>query len=190
MIDHSILLQKQVILRYLSLLCLPSSEFLRGNKMIAVENQAVVSENAIPKDASDEFTVPESNAFGQSFRDYESTVRLSIVENCYRLHHINQTYDFVKRTREEYAKLNKAEMSIWEAVELLENFVDESDPDLDEPQIQHMLQTAEAIRKDYPNEDWLHLTGLLHDLGKVLYHPKFGELPQWAVVGKKCSLTK
>ncbi|XP_065632565.1 probable inositol oxygenase isoform X1 [Quercus suber] len=151
--------------------------------MIAVENQAVVSENAIPKDASDEFTVPESNAFGQSFRDYESTVRLSIVENCYRLHHINQTYDFVKRTREEYAKLNKAEMSIWEAVELLENFVDESDPDLDEPQIQHMLQTAEAIRKDYPNEDWLHLTGLLHDLGKVLYHPKFGELPQWAVVG-------
>ncbi|KAK7849733.1 inositol oxygenase 1 [Quercus suber] len=130
--------------------------------MIAVENQAVVSENAIPKDASDEFTVPESNAFGQSFRDYESTVRLSIVENCYRLNHINQTYDFVKRTREEYAKLNKAEMSIWEAVELLENFVDESDPDLDEPQIQHMLQTAEAIRKDYPNEDWLHLTGLLH----------------------------
>ncbi|KAJ0977448.1 hypothetical protein J5N97_012922 [Dioscorea zingiberensis] len=58
-----------------------------------------------------------------------------------------------------------------------------SDPDIDEPQIEHLLQTAEAIRKDYPDEDWLHLTGLIHDLGKVLLHPKFGQLPQWAVVG-------
>jgi inositol oxygenase len=32
-------------------------------------------------------------------------------------------------------------------------------------------------------EDWLHLTGLIHDLGKVLAHPKFGSQPQWAVVG-------
>jgi inositol oxygenase len=54
---------------------------------------------------------------------------------------------------------------------------------LDEPQLQHLLQTAEAIRKDYPNEDWLHLTALIHDLGKVLLLPKFGGLPQWAVVG-------
>ncbi|URE14335.1 F-box protein [Musa troglodytarum] len=74
-------------------------------------------------------------------------------------------------------------MSIWECIELLNEFVDESDPDLDEPQIEHLLQTAEAIRKDYPEEDWLHLTGLIHDLGKVLLHPSFGQLPQWAVVG-------
>lgn len=64
--------------------------------------------------------------------------------------------------REEYGKLNKVEMSIWECCELLNEVVDESDPDLDEPQIEHLLQTAEAIRKDYPNEDWLHLTGLIH----------------------------
>jgi inositol oxygenase len=66
--------------------------------------------------------------------------------------------------REEYKKLNKAEMSIWECCELLNEVVDESDPDLDEPQIQHLLQSAEAIRKDYPNEDWLHLTALIHGL--------------------------
>ncbi|RDX85369.1 Inositol oxygenase 2, partial [Mucuna pruriens] len=59
--------------------------------------------------------------------------------------------------------------------------VDESDPDLDEPQIEHLLQTAEAIRRDYPDEEWLHLTGLIHDLGKVLLLPSFGGLPQWAV---------
>lgn len=64
--------------------------------------------------------------------------------------------------REEYGQLNRVEMGIWECCELLNEFVDESDPDLDEPQIEHLLQTAEAIRKDYPNEDWLHLTGLIH----------------------------
>lgn len=53
-------------------------------------------------------------------------------------------------------------MSIWECCELLNEFVDESDPDLDEPQIEHLLQTAEAIRKDYPDQDWLHLTALIH----------------------------
>ncbi|KAF5935364.1 hypothetical protein HYC85_026493 [Camellia sinensis] len=89
----------------------------------------------------------------------------------------------VKRMREDYGKLDKVEMSIWECCELLNDVVDDSDPDLDEPQIEHLLQTAEAIRKDYPDEDWLHLTGLIHDLGKVLLHPSFGGLPQWAVVG-------
>lgn len=64
--------------------------------------------------------------------------------------------------REEYGKLNRVEMSIWECCELLNEVVDESDLDLDEPQIEHLLQTAEAIRQDYPNEDWLHLTGLIH----------------------------
>lgn len=66
--------------------------------------------------------------------------------------------------REEYGKLTRVEMSIWECCELLNEFVDESDPDLDEPQIEHLLQTAEAIRKDYPDEDWLHLTGLIHGM--------------------------
>lgn len=64
--------------------------------------------------------------------------------------------------REEYGKLDKVEMSIWECCELLNDVVDDSDPDLDEPQIEHLLQTAEAIRKDYPDEDWLHLTALIH----------------------------
>lgn len=131
------------------------------------------------------FTMPDNNAFGQSFRDYENSEneRHQIVEQTYRLHHINQTYDYVKNTREEYSKLNKAEMSIWECCELLNNVVDESDPDLDEPQIMHLLQSAEAIRKDYPDEDWLHLTALIHDLGKILLLPQFGGLPQWSVVG-------
>lgn len=66
--------------------------------------------------------------------------------------------------REEYGKLDKVEMGIWECCELLNEVVDDSNPDLDEPQIQHLLQSAEVIRKDYPDEDWLHLTALIHGI--------------------------
>ncbi|XP_039051906.1 probable inositol oxygenase isoform X2 [Hibiscus syriacus] len=134
--------------------------------------------------SNQEFAVPKNNAFGNSFRNYEAeSERNSKVEEFYKNSHINQTYDYVMKMREEYKKLNRAEMGIWECCELLNEVVDDSDPDLDEPQIQHLLQSAEAIRKDYPNEDWLHLTALIHDLGKILILPKFGGLPQWAVVG-------
>ncbi|KAF8021713.1 hypothetical protein BT93_G1996 [Corymbia citriodora subsp. variegata] len=147
-----------------------------------VEKKVDVEENELVLDGG--FEVPDTNAFGQTFRDYnaESERQLS-VEQFYRTNHINQTYDFVKKMREEYGVLKRVEMSIWESCELLNEFIDESDPDLDEPQIEHLLQSAEAVRKDYPNEDWLHLTALIHDLGKVLLHPSFGSLPQWAVVG-------
>ncbi|KAJ8756022.1 hypothetical protein K2173_024568 [Erythroxylum novogranatense] len=130
------------------------------------------------------FLAPHTNSFGQSFRDYDAEGdRQPGVEEFYRINHMNQTYNFVEKMRAQYGKLDKVEMSIWECCELLNNVVDESDPDLDEPQIEHLLQTAEAIRKDYPEERWLHLTGLIHDQGKVLLHPSFGQLPQWAVVG-------
>ncbi|GER51394.1 inositol oxygenase [Striga asiatica] len=139
---------------------------------------------AYQKESNEGFEAPDINAFGHSFRDYDAeSLRQKSVEEFYRLNHINQTCDFVKKMREKYSKLDRTEMSIWECCELLNEVVDDSDPDLDEPQIQHLLQTAEAIRKDYPNEDWLHLTALIHDLGKVLLLPSFGQLPQWAVVG-------
>ena len=57
-------------------------------------------------------------------------------------------------------------------------------------QLQHLLQTSEAIRSD-GHPDWFVLTGFLHDVGKVLC--LFGE-PQWAVVGDTfpvgCSFSK
>ena len=58
-------------------------------------------------------------------------------------------------------------MGIWEAMDFLNTLVDDSDPDTDLSQIEHNLQTAEAIRRDgHPR--WFQLTGLVHDLGKVL----------------------
>ncbi|KAF5176909.1 Inositol oxygenase [Thalictrum thalictroides] len=151
---------------------------------IHAENKNIPSDDPSRSKLDGGFTMPETNTFGQTFRDYNAeSERRKSVEEFYRNQHINQTFDYVKKMREQYGKLNRTEMSIWECCELLNEFVDESDPDLDEPQIEHLLQTAEAIRKDHPNEDWLHLTGLIHDLGKVLLHPSFGALPQWAVVG-------
>ncbi len=57
--------------------------------------------------------------------------------------------------------------------------MDDSDPDTDLTQIEHLLQTSEAIRRDgHPR--WMVLVGFLHDLGKCLC--LYGE-PQWGVVG-------
>ncbi|XP_071723016.1 inositol oxygenase 1-like [Rutidosis leptorrhynchoides] len=150
----------------------------------AVENVYAHKESVGEFKLDGEFAIPENNAFGRNFRDYDKEgARNAIVEDFYRKNHIYQTYEFAKKKKEEYLKFDRAEMSVWECIELLNEFVDESDPDLDEPQIEHLLQSAEAIRRDYPDQDWLHLTALIHDLGKVLLHPAFGEHPQWSVVG-------
>lgn len=71
--------------------------------------------------------------------------------------------------REEYEKLDKGVMSIWECCGVLNEYVDDSDPDLDELQIQHLFQTAEAIRRDFPDQEWLHLTALIHGSQFYLY---------------------
>jgi len=64
-----------------------------------------------------------------------------------------------------------------------DSIVDESDPDISLPQIVHALQTAEGLRYAYPEFEWMPLVGLLHDLGKVISLPEFGNEPQWCVVG-------
>ena len=111
------------------------------------------------------------------FRDYENTVET--VKEFYRLNHTYQTLDFVLTQKEKYKTLDKLRMGIWQAMEILDTIVDESDPDLSLPQSVHAFQTAEKLRQDgHPR--WLILTGLIHDLGKVL--TLFNE-PQWAVVG-------
>jgi inositol oxygenase len=95
------------------------------------------------------------------------------------LNHKYQTYDFVRNKEKEFLKFDKKEMPVWDAFQFLNQLVDDSDPDTDLDQFQHLLQTSEAIRKD-GHPDWMVMVGLLHDMGKVLC--LFDE-PQWAVVG-------
>ena len=112
------------------------------------------------------------------FRDYRSNVRPGVRE-FYQQNHRYQTLAFVQAQKQQYMPLRKRRMGMWEALEYLNTLVDDSDPDTDLSQIEHLLQTAEAIRAD-GRPRWFILTGLIHDLGKVLC--LFGE-PQWAVVG-------
>jgi inositol oxygenase len=123
-------------------------------------------------------TLAQSNKQAEAFRDYASTTRDSVRE-FYRLNHRHQTVGFVRAKRAEYLPKTKRRMGIWEAMEFLNTLVDDSDPDTELPQLEHLVQTAEAIRRDgHPR--WFILAGLIHDLGKILC--LFGE-PQWAVVG-------
>ena len=111
------------------------------------------------------------------FRDYENAAES--VREFYCLNHTHQTLGFVRAQKKKYYPLNKRRMTIWDAMASLDQIIDESDPDLDNAQTIHAFQTAERLRADgHPR--WLILTGLIHDLGKVLI--LFDE-PQWAVVG-------
>jgi inositol oxygenase len=114
----------------------------------------------------------------EAYRNYDSPER-DTVREFYRLNHKYQTYDFVTKKKKTFLQFNRKEMPVWSAMEFLNTLVDDSDPDTDLDQLQHLLQTAEAIRAD-GHPDWFVLTGFLHDMGKVLC--LFGE-PQWAVVG-------
>lgn len=82
----------------------------------------------------------------------------------------------------------------------MNDLIDESDPDTDLPNIAHAFQSklilikvhrtlwvisfnwnkfsaAERARTEYPALDWLHLAGLIHDMGKVM---AFYDELQWA----------
>ena len=112
------------------------------------------------------------------FRDYSDTTPPRVRE-FYRQNHAYQTRDFVLNKKKQFLARNRAQMGIWEAMEFLNTLIDESDPDTELSQIEHLMQTSQAIRRD-AKPDWFVLTGLIHDLGKILC--LWGE-PQWAVVG-------
>jgi inositol oxygenase len=114
----------------------------------------------------------------EEFRNYSADANPGVAE-FYRQNHANQTVDFVGAKHAQYLGLQRGKRSIWAMAEYLNTLVDDSDPDTDLTQIEHLLQTSEAIRRD-GHERWFVLTGFLHDLGKVLC--LYGE-PQWAVVG-------
>jgi inositol oxygenase len=112
------------------------------------------------------------------FRQYDAKADPGVAE-FYRLNHEKQTLAYTLAKEKEYFGLNRGTKSIWEAAYYLNTLVDDSDPDTDLTQTEHLLQTSEAIRRDgHPR--WMIATGFAHDLGKCL--SVYGE-PQWGVVG-------
>jgi inositol oxygenase len=127
--------------------------------------------------AVDESRYKEGKA-EEEFRQYDVTA-VPGVARFYCNNHEQMTLDYVLRKEAEYFGLTRGKKSIWEAAEFLNALVDESDPDTDLSQTDHLLQTSEAMRRD-GQPRWMILTGFLHDLGKCLC--LWGE-PQWGVVG-------
>lgn len=112
------------------------------------------------------------------FRQYEDAS--DRVKIFYREQHTKQTVAYNLKARSQFFAETRAEMTIWEAIEKLNTLIDESDPDTELSQIQHLLQSAEAIRRD-GKPRWMQLTGLIHDLGKLLFF--YTAEGQWDVVG-------
>ena len=156
--------------------------------------QPIVTKNAdVPRgkaledlsDAIEDFHVREDQAkkFGDDkdksqFRQYETSNER--VMGFYKEQHNKQTYEYNVRIREQFKDRNNAYMGIWEAMEKLNEFIDNSDPDTDLSQIQHLLQSAEAVRRDC-RPRWFQVAALIHDLGKLLHF--FGCKNQWEIVG-------
>ena len=120
----------------------------------------------------------DPNKQKDEFRQYTDDTPV-VVQEFYRQNHARQTREFVRGKKQEYLKLGRKRMGIWEAMEFLNTLVDDSDPDTSLTQTEHAIQTGEALRRD-GKPGWMVLTGFIHDLGKVLC--LYGE-PQWAVVG-------
>jgi inositol oxygenase len=142
--------------------------------------QGVAQEPLRNVDEWDDFVVEryKEGKDQSEFRKFERETDSPIAE-FYRQNHTRQTLAFVLEKEKDYGSLTRGKRSIWEAADYLNTLVDDSDPDTDLSQTEHLLQTSEAIRRDgHPR--WFVVTGFLHDLGKVLC--LYGE-PQWAVVG-------
>jgi len=117
-----------------------------------------------------------------TFRRYNEACER--VKNFYAEQHAKQTLAHNLNARERFysPSRKRPEMSVWEAIEMLNALTDNSDPDTEMTQIQHALQTAEAIRRD-GKPRWMQLTGLIHDLGKLMLFLDGCSEGQWDVVG-------
>ncbi|XP_027204562.2 myo-inositol oxygenase [Dermatophagoides pteronyssinus] len=146
-----------------------------------ISNDSLGTESIYYLDPSEHFRPEHKTA--EEYRIYTTNqddyIQKRVFET-YRLMHTNQTLEFARERLNYWTRFDKLKMTIMDALEKLNCLVDESDPDVDLPNIIHAFQTAERIREAHPDLDWFHLTGLIHDLGKLM--AVYGE-PQWSVVG-------
>eukprot|EP00873_Tetraselmis_striata_P005758 jgi/Tetstr1/426022/TSEL_016368.t1 len=112
-------------------------------------------------------------------------------ELFFRLSRARQTMDFVKRQYQRFGTLDRSELTIFEALAKLDtvhefeaNMLRDDASDIPLTQLEHAFQTAEILREAHPKDDWLHLVGLIHGLGKLLRHADFGMEPEWSVFGE------
>ncbi|KAL2265909.1 hypothetical protein VTJ83DRAFT_5261 [Remersonia thermophila] len=138
----------------------------------------ITSEKSSPDDPS----IFDADKDKTAFRRYNEAC--DRVKAFYVEQHAKQTvaHNLAARERFYSPDRRRPEMTVWEAIEKLNELVDDSDPDTELSQIQHLLQCAEALRRD-GKPRWMQLTGLIHDLGKLMLFLDGCCEGQWDVVG-------
>lgn len=102
-------------------------------------------------------------------------------EETVLLNRARQTVDFVdKQKRKMLSSKPRRVLRVWEAVSLLKRLKLSSK----ESVFENSLAVAELCRKQFPGERWLHVAGLLHNLGFVTVMKEFGSRPLWKVLGE------
>ncbi len=118
-----------------------------------------------------------------SYRNYPQDKTSSIYQHYYNKN-TKQTLSLVKEKHLKYQQgfFNNQHkiMTMSEALSQLNSYKDPSDPDTNDNNLIHAYQTAERIRKDYPDLEWFQVLGLIHDVGKILF---ISNEPDWCVVG-------
>ena len=102
-----------------------------------------------------------------TFRNY-TDIEKAVKEHYHKMR-IHHTLDLNKEIRNFMNQREPVKMNIWDVFDKLNHFIDVSDPDINLPNLHHLLQTAEGIRED-GHPEWLQVVGLIHDLGKILYY--------------------
>jgi len=125
--------------------------------------------------------IDEPSSVMETHRNYHVLDSDNPVVNFYRNNHRYQTLSKAHELQKKYSVCTGPELSVEEALILLDGVKDASDPDTKFAQSQHAYQTAERIRALHPEDKELQLVGLVHDMGKILqavYHE-----PDYFVVG-------
>lgn len=131
----------------------------------------IIQTNLLPNIPGEYNSIKTNEKADELFRIYDVKDSPKRVVEHYRDMRMFHTVDFYRKMEQKYDFSNgnyRRLMTIEEAFAELENYVDSSDPDLELPNLLHLLQTAEGIRRA-GHPDWLQLTGLLHDMGKIMF---------------------
>lgn len=141
------------------------------SRLIDSNSNAVLIDESSPEIPSSFQTIKTNDKTDEAFRVYTATDSPARVVDHYTDMRKFHTVQFYKKMEQKFDFSHgnyRRKMTIMEAFAELENYVDASDPDLDLPNLLHLLQTAEGIRRA-GHPDWLQLTGLLHDMGKIMF---------------------
>lgn len=126
-----------------------------------------------------------TNSAAMSMSDSEDfdleTYKVVEEEETVLLNRARQTVDFVDKQKSKMLRdAPRLRMSAWDALLLLKKLKLSSS----ETVFDQSLAVAELCRKSFPDMKWLHLVGLIHNLGYLTVTKDFGSKPLWTVVGE------